>query len=205
MKRILLLLVPALALAMQFPLGGALGQDSGDRAAAIAAQQDFEERYRRLLSDIEDLKDGLAAQQKRLAEAIRDMERMHEETSRGNARYATRDDLNGLADKIREVDRKREEDQKLVLREIEKLGKVRIAAVEVPPESMKPLENGKGFEYRVKSGENFGVIVKKFNEKLKAEGAKGQITVDQLAKANPNVDPKKLKVGQKLFVPEPAQ
>jgi LysM repeat protein len=160
-----------------------------------------------LLSNIEELKDSLAAQQKRMGELVKEVQRLDEDTTHAHAKYATREDLNSLVDKIREVDRKREEDQKLVLKEVEKLAKLRAAPVlvEPPQESIKPAESGKGFEYRVKSGDNFGVIVKKFNDKIKAEGGRGQVTVDQLAKANPGVNPSKLKVGQKIFVPEPTQ
>ena len=52
--------------------------------------------------------------------------------------------------------------------------------------------------YVIKSGDTYSVIAQAYRE----QGVK--ITADQIAKANPNVSPNKLHVGQKIFIPAPA-
>ncbi len=69
----------------------------------------------------------------------------------------------------------------------------------LPPPSVAPSEtassgvtgpSGSGKTYTVESGDNFAKIAKKLN-----------VSVDALQKANPDANPAKLRVGQKLNVP----
>jgi LysM repeat protein len=205
MKPLLLFLI--LAIQWGSPVPFAFAQDTASRAAAIAAQQDFEERYKRLLAEMEEVKEALSAQQKRTAEVIEELRRLQEDNGRASSKFATREDLNSLVEKIREVDRKREEDQKLVLREFEKLAKAPpvVSAPHANTSSKSSSGTEKGFEYEIKSGDSYSAIVKAYNEEFKTRGIKERITIEQLTKANPKVNPAKLKVGQKIFVPDPSQ
>jgi hypothetical protein len=90
MKRLSLLLAVTVLFCRPARFAVRAADDAATRAAAIAAQQDFEERYKRLLSDVEDLKDGLATQQKRMSEILKDMQRLEEDTTRSQGRFATR-------------------------------------------------------------------------------------------------------------------
>jgi len=64
-----------------------------------------------------------------------------------------------------------------------------------------PTDNGsspqKGFEYTIEPNDTLSVIVKAYREK------NIKVTVDQILKANPKLDPNRLKVGTKIFIPAP--
>jgi hypothetical protein len=56
----------------------------------------------------------------------------------------------------------------------------------------------------VQSGDSLGAIVKAYNADFKSKGLK-QITMRQAREANPNVNWDKLRVGQKIVIPRPAE
>ena len=56
-----------------------------------------------------------------------------------------------------------------------------------------------GYEYSIQRNDNLSIIAKAYRD----QGIK--VTTDQILKANPGLDPKNLKVGQKIFIPAPAQ
>ena len=51
----------------------------------------------------------------------------------------------------------------------------------------------------IQSGDTLSVIVKAYAEK------NIKVTVDQIVAANPGLNPKRLRVGQKVFIPAPQQ
>jgi LysM repeat protein len=55
----------------------------------------------------------------------------------------------------------------------------------------------KGYYYTVQSGNTIAAIAKAYRD----QGVK--VSVSDILKANPKVDPAKLYVGQKIFVPDP--
>ncbi|HZI31773.1 MAG TPA: LysM domain-containing protein, partial [Candidatus Binatia bacterium] len=93
----------------------------------------------------------------------------------------------------------------LILKEIEKLGKISVA----PSHKATPVAAGnddatpapavpqKGYEHKVEAGETISAIAKAYRD----QGVK--VTVSDILKANPKVDPTKLYVGQKIFIPDP--
>jgi LysM repeat protein len=56
-----------------------------------------------------------------------------------------------------------------------------------------------GYEYSIQRNDNLSIIAKAYRD----QGIK--VTTDQILKVNPGLDPKNLKVGQKIFIPAPAQ
>jgi len=120
---------------------------------------------------------------------------------------ASRDDLKTLTTKVQEIDKKRQDDRDLILKEIEKLGKVAAAApVKAKPApkalatddtTAAPASPQKGYEYMVKAGDTVGLIAKAYRE----QGVK--VTSTQILKANPGLDATKLYVGKKIFIPDP--
>jgi LysM repeat protein len=62
-----------------------------------------------------------------------------------------------------------------------------------------PTTPDKGFEYEVKSGDTLSAIIAAYREQ------NIKITLKQVLNANPGLDEKKLKVGQKIFIPAPPQ
>ena len=65
-----------------------------------------------------------------------------------------------------------------------------------PPVAHPPGPTEKGFEYKIKSGDRLQKIV----AALKAQGFKA--TEKQIMEANPTVDWSKLKIDQKIFIPD---
>ncbi len=186
--------------------------DAAARAAAVAARQDAEDRYKRLNSAIEDLQTAHIAQQKKIAVVLDNMDSLREEQIKaaGRASASKEDirrlskDLQDLAKAIQEIDRKREEDKKLILDKIRDLANMPVPEVPKPvvkPEPAapvaKPVTPQKWYEYEVKQGDTLTAIV----EAYRHSGVK--VTHEQVLKANPKLNPAKLRVGQKITIPEP--
>jgi|ERR1017187_7852683 LysM repeat protein len=168
-----------------------------------------EERLNKLTAQIQDLVEMHSAQSKRIEALSKELENMRQEqSSKPAANYASQDDLKELAAKLKEVDRKRQEDNDHILDVLKKLGKniggpVKPTVALPPP---KPADAGgatasttpdKGFEYEVKSGDTLSAIIAAYREQ------NIKITLKQVLNANPGLDEKKLKVGQKIFIPAP--
>jgi LysM repeat protein len=183
-------------------------------AAEAAAAQEREERYQRLRTSIDDLQTAQATLQKRIAELgdeIQNVRRESEKSADKNAgQFVTRDELRALTDSVREIDRKREEDKKLILEEIRKLANTPVTVPEPPPRKATrpdpapdaaadaPPVPRNGYTYVVKSGDTIEAIVKAYGQ----NGVK--VTVDQVLKANPKLKPNAMRVKQKIFIPDAA-
>ena len=179
-------------------------QDAAAEAALIAERKAAEERSKRLEALLEDMKEAYEAQQKRLMALAEEINRLREETARAGNNLATREELRKLAEKIQEVDQKREADKELILKELQKLAK---APPPLPVEHKASAEGNadvpdKFFTHVVKQGEYLSTIISAFNAELKAKG-KGTVTLSQVKKANPNLNPDNLKVGQEILIPVP--
>ncbi len=66
-----------------------------------------------------------------------------------------------------------------------------------PEPDPEPAAPQKGYEYEVKSGDTIHAIVAAYQ----ANGVK--VSVNQVLKANPGLNPNKLRRGQKVFIPDP--
>ncbi len=183
-----------------------------------AAKQEIDERLTRLTADVESLAGANASMQKRLSALADEIKSLRDEQARQANTSSVQEDLKRLAEKIVEVDRKRQSDKDLIVEKIEKLG----AAMTQP--SAKPSvgksretseshtdrtdrrEKGpvseKGFEYVVQKGDNLSSIVNEYNAEFKKKGMK-TISSKMVLDANPNLKPEKMHVGQKIFIPMP--
>lgn len=119
---------------------------------------------------------------------------------------ASRDDLKQLASQVQEIDKKRQADRDLILKEIESLGKIPAATVRskstpvatsADDSTPTPAVPQKGYEYPVHAGDTVSAIAKAY----RAKGVK--VSVSDIMKANPKLDAAKLYVGQKVFIPDP--
>jgi len=118
---------------------------------------------------------------------------------------ASADDLKSLAQKVQEIDQKRQADRELILDQIKQLGRVAASApVHSKPVAAAPADAGdtapaapqKGYEYVVQAGDTIGLIAKAYREK----GV--HVSSTQILKANPGLDANKLYVGKKVFIPD---
>jgi predicted RNase H-like nuclease (RuvC/YqgF family) len=176
-------------------------------AAAAAAREEAEARYQRLNSRIDDLEVIFQRFQKDLDKLESEIRTLREQMSRvadNPQGAANQESIKRLADAIEEVDRKRLKDQESMnsaLREMEKL------IVKGAPKngSPRPQSNtpevskgsGKGYEYTIRSGDNPTKIASALREQ---KGLK--VTSKQIIDNNPGVDWTRLRIGQKIFIPE---
>ena len=169
-----------------------------------------EERLNKLSGQIEDLIAGQEAQRKRISELAKEIEAVREQAIKPNTSYASQDDLKRLARTLEEVDRKRLDDYKKIETEILNLGKMLKtpgaptkkqgpAASEDTSKGEKPAPSDKGYEYIVKSSDTLSAIIQAYKDQ------NIKVTDKQILKANPNLVPEKMKVGQKIFIPAPQQ
>jgi Tfp pilus assembly protein FimV len=182
-------------------------------AAAAAAREESESRYQRLSSRIDDLETAFQRFQKDLDKLDSQLRTIREQLSRANdnsQHAATHESIKRLADALEDEGRKRVKDQErvdLALREMEKLilkgsdgGRSSSTPKKndaPPPKSNPDKTSGKGYEYSVRSNDNASKIAAALREQ---KGIK--ITAQQIIDANPGLDWTKLKIGQKVFIPE---
>lgn len=181
-------------------------------ASAIADRQETEERYKRISADMESMLAANLTLQKKVSALENELQKLREDQSQlrsANNNNNTTESLKRLAEKIQEVDRKREADKELIRDDIAKLGKK--LSEPSPRSPSKPLlvpetstSPEKGFPHSIESGDTLGRIVSEYNAAFKAKGMK-TITQKQVMDANPNVAWNKLKIGQKIFVPAPSE
>lgn len=179
-------------------------------APTISPAQDAatEERLNKLSAEIDVLteaKDQLNKKIDGLESEIRDLQ---SQVSKPTGNYASADDLKSLADAIKEVDKKRQEDNERVVQELQSISKslagsaahrsTPSSAADVPTAS-QPRGPEEGFYYNVQQGDTLALIVKAYREK----GIK--VTVQQVLDANSGLKATSLKVGQKIFIPKPKQ
>ena len=192
MKKILFSL-----LIVVFAVSQALAQDA-------ATQQQID----KLSGQIQDLQEALARQNQRIEDLEKKISDLSDKVNTPVVdESASREDLKKLVEQVQEIDRKREEDRDLILKQIENLSKV--AAIPPMSTSHHPRssseESGssgsstpqKGYEYVIKEGDNLGLIIKAY----RADGVK--VTKSQIIAANPRINPDVLIPGTKLFIPDP--
>jgi LysM repeat protein len=173
-------------------------------AAARAQDTATQQQIDKLNGQIQDLLDAQTTQNKRI-EAL-------EKEIAGLGDRVNQDDLKKLAEQVQEIDRKRQEDNARILKELERLGKSlgapqpsRKSTPTVP--TVTPAGNPgpaagspqKGYDYNVRSGDTLSAIAKAYRD----QGIK--VTTDQILKANLGLNPGDMKIGQKIFIPAPAQ
>ncbi len=157
-----------------------------------------EERLNKLSAEIAVLVEIKDAQNKKIEELTKQLRELQDQQTKPNASYATSSDVKELTEKLKEVDEKRVQDNKRIVKQIEDLGKLlNKTPVRGPAASINepgPLPS-KGYEYVVQSGDTLSVIVAAYRDK------NVKVTVEQIVKANPGLQPETLKVGQKIFIP----
>ena len=169
-----------------------------------------EERLNQLSGKIEDLIASHEAQRKRVAELAREIDSLRDQQSKPTGNFASQDDLKRLADAVKEVDRKRMDDNEKIHTDLMKLSKSLSVPLPKPikkpvtapsdqPSTDKSARKEDFAEYVVQSGDTLSVIIQAYREK------NVKVTVEQIIKANPGLVPEKMKIGQKILIPLPPQ
>lgn len=229
MKRTLWAGAISLILAAPFCAGptGALARAADATEAAL--RQEYDERYKKLRADVDDMLAAQATLQRRFNALAAELGNHREENARTASQAVRTEDLRRLSDKLRdlgealrEMEHKRENDKRLILDQLEKLAKA--PPPEPPPRTEKPKEKEpekekdkeeatekepeagavpavtgpqSGYEYTVKKDDTLGAIVAAYRK----NGV--NVTQDQVMQANPKLKPRALRIGQKIFIPDP--
>jgi LysM repeat protein len=176
------------------------------RGQDAAAQQQMD----KLSGQIKDLTDTVEVQRKRIDTLEREIGELRDKVNTPQVSdSASREDLKALATQVQEIDRKRQDDRELILKEIEKLGKVAAAPAHKPSPNVstpKPTDDTatapatpqKGYDYTIAAGDTLGAIAKAYH----AQGVK--VTKAQIIAANPKMNPNVLIPGKKIFIPDAA-
>ncbi len=167
------------------------------------------ERLNKLDGLVQDLIEDKAATKKQLAEIAREIQSLREQLSKPSGNFASAEDLRKLAEAVKEIDKKRADDNEKIIKKIEKLGDIVAGGAKKAPKITVPPPDATGtnaaatdkahFEYTIESGDTLDAIIKAYKEK----GIK--LTVDQILKANPGLNPNAMKVGKKIIIPAPQQ
>lgn len=191
-------------------------------AFTAAARQETEARLKRVEAELEDVR----AANLRHVQKIDILENALRKTVNELAasKFATVDDIAKLAEAVRELDRKREADKQLVVQKFEEIRKI-IATTPMPSSPPPPRNDGvgksskgpvkmtsadpdpasdqKGVFHSVEKSQTLLEIIKAYNDDLKSKGKPGRITLQQVLDANKGLDPSRMRVGQKVFIPLP--
>jgi LysM repeat protein len=177
------------------------------RAQDAATQQQID----KLTGQIQDMEDAQAAQGKRIDALEKEISDMGDKLNQPAASdSASADDLKKLAAQVQEIDKKRQDDNDLILKELEKLGKggnISTASHKSSPNVSATTSTGsptpsasdpqKGYDYVIAAGDTISAIAKAY----RAQGVK--VTSSQILAANPGLNPNSLVVGKKIFIPQP--
>lgn len=158
------------------------------------------EDCRRLQSQLADLLEAHNALKSELSKFRSEVRQLRAQTATKDPAAVTRADLEGLAKSIREVDRKRIQDKDLILKEMQAL--LRSTPTGAKPPTAPP-HSEKGFDHTVETGQTISAIIAAYNTKLKRQDVKKRITLKSVLDANPNLNPRTMRIGQSLFIPDP--
>ena len=185
------------------------------------AQNDAEE-IRRLNATTEALTEGQESLRGQIQTLRQEIANLRAENSALKQQLAgvghdnvSRAELAKIVEQIREVDTKRQSDAQLVQRQLKEIAELVSKPIPVPetprirdrpPETKPPARKDdpqpalptEGYEHEVAAGESIGAILQAYNQKYQLK-----VKTADMLRANPKLkDPKKIFVGQKLWIPE---
>jgi septal ring factor EnvC (AmiA/AmiB activator) len=177
-------------------------------APAVRAQDAAtEERLNQLRGSIEDMRASDEALRSRLDAVTKEVASLREKVGQPTGNYASAEDVKSLANAIKEIDRKRIEDNEKIKAELQKLAK--LLSAPVPSSTKKGTSststadptsasdsNAKGYEYVIQEGDTLSKIAGEYKKKnIKI------VSVSEIVKANPGLNPNNMVVGKKIFIP----
>jgi len=168
-------------------------------AQDAATQQQMDTLY----GMIQDVQATQELQAKKMAELEKEIAELREKVNTPSVDAASSADLRNLAEKVQEIDKKRQADRDLILKQFELLAKgaggttTHIKPKPPVTDDPTPATPQKGYEYVVQANDTLSAIAKAYRDK----GVK--VTTTQILKANPGLDPTKLYLGKKVFIPDP--
>ncbi len=184
--------------------------------ASVARAQDTatQQQIDKLSGQIQDLLDAQALQDKHISLLEKKINDLQDKLNKPaiTPDTASADDLKKLATQVQDLAKKQQSDNDLILKEIEKLGKGgsgsassrhSSANAETPSTSTTTGSTTtagtpqNGYEYPIANGDTIEAIARAY----RARGVK--VTSEQILAANPGLNPNKMIVGKKIFIPDP--
>ena len=179
---------------------------------AQAQESATQQQLDKLSGQIQDLLDAQAQQGKRIDALEKEISDVRDKVNTPAVdNSASRDDLKKLAEQVQEIDKKRQDDRDLILKQIERLGATpppsTLNTSHHPPVTPNTTTTSSGdttgvpqtgYEYEIKQGDTLGLIAKAYRD----QGVK--VTKTQIIKANPKMNPDVLIPGKKIFIPDPS-
>ena len=176
--------------------------------ASFARAQDSatQDQIDQINGRIQDMDRAQALQDKRIAALEKEIGDLQDKLNQP-ARRASPDDLKNLAAQVQEIDKKRQEDNDRILKELERLEKSLNVA---PPSHQTEPSVSTRLQRPGQQAARKRVMITRFKRRTRlsaiarAYRAKGiKVTTDQILAANPGLNPKNLIVGKKIFIPDP--
>ncbi len=178
------------------------------RAQDAATQQLIDEINGR----IQNLTEMQAAQGKKIADLEKQISNLSDKLNQPAANNsASADDLKKLAEQVKDLAKKQQDDNDQIVKTLEKLAKgggvstpshkqPAVSNDNASPPSSAATAGGKqnGYYYPVKKDDTLIAIAKAYSAELKTK-----ITVELILAENPGLDPNKMPVGKKIFIPDP--
>lgn len=205
MKPFLLLILSTLTL-LPFSLR------AQNAATELAADRKYNEEHFAMinakLASIEEtqlqLRERYSALERRNEALKLQIEKLKEDAAQGSTRQVTREDLKKVVEQLQEVDRKREEDKKLILESIKDLAKLPPAHSSRSKPAPERTENTETVVYSVQKGNRLGDIIAAYNEEFSKQGL-GRLTIEQVKRANPEINVDRIREGQTIKIPVPSK
>jgi len=157
---------------------------------------------------IQNLTEMQAAQGKKIADLEKQTSDLSDKQNQPAAanNSASADDLKKLAEQVKDLAKKQQDDNDLIVKELEKLGKgggVSATSHKPPTASIDnptPAAGGaqNGYYYTIQDKDTLIAIARAYSAQLKIK-----LTADQIVAANPGLNPKNMIVGKKIFIPQP--
>lgn len=146
----------------------------------------------------------LEALQQRCSALERELERTRQDQARAALNAATREDLKQVVESVNQMESRRESDRQLMIKGLKDLAKAAPSAAEKKPAAAAKPSEGAVFTHTVEKGHTLSDIISAFNAEFQKEGA-GSVTLEQVIKENPGLNPNKIHVGQVLRIPAPSK
>ena len=175
----------------------------------LRAQDATQQQLDKMFGQIQDLQAAQELQGKQLEALKKQINDLADKVSSPGA-GASADDLKALAAQVQEIDKKRQDDRDLILKELANLGKVNggsssgkkikttsdTAPTNSSDDNPPPAVPQKGYDYTIVPGDTISAIAKAY----RAQGVK--VTTAQIIAANPKLNPNALVAGKKIFIPD---
>ncbi|MBI2948480.1 MAG: LysM peptidoglycan-binding domain-containing protein [Verrucomicrobia bacterium] len=189
-------------------------QSFGQSSAAEAAleRKANEERFARLnatvmnLTETENvLRSRIQELEQQVASLRREISRLKDDSSHATTRLVTIEQFNALVEKLKEVDRKREEDNRLIVNSLNSIKDIARPPATVPSHPKPTTERaevGETVDYKVQKGDLLFKIIAAYNEEFAKQG-RGRINEEQVKEVNPDLNPNRIREGQVIRIPLP--